>query len=1516
VDPNDQSTAVADTLGEEAKTDVTMPSAFRVVGIGASAGGLESLERFFGAMPVDSGMAFVVVQHLSPDFKTLMAELLARYSDMKITLAVDGELVEPNHVYLLPPGKELEIHGARLRLTRKESRALAQPIDVFFRSLAADMGPRAVAIVLSGSGSDGSHGIRAVKSAGGTVLAESVNTAGFDGMPSSAAATGVVDFVGAPDELAGFLSGADASEHVLGADGAEPPAPEPTEPLAMVLALLDQQFGIDFSRYKLTTVTRRLERRVSLKGLPDMAAYLEELRSDPAEQSSLYQDLLIGVTSFFRDPDAFEFIEHRVIPEVLAQVPAGEQIRVWVAGCATGEEAYSLAILFHEALLRTGRPVNLKVLATDMHRASLDTAVTGIYPREFLAHVDPARRARYFVETRAAYQVSPELRQLVVFAPHNVMKDAPFTRMHLISCRNLLIYLRPEVQRSVLSLFHFGLASSGVLFLGASETMGTLAQEFTTLNERWKVFRKRRDIRLIEPLQLTASHAAAAPRPTILDAGRSRRVDPQLLASYDRLLDRFMPPSFLVDKDAALLDSFSGAERLLRPKSRRPTGNLLDMLDGDLRTVIAGALGRVARERAPIVCRNVSVEENGGLSDYTVRLELVQQPRADQCHVLVTLEKSADTEAPALSRANDGEVSVAQASRERMQSLEGELSYAREVLQSTIEELETSNEELQATNEELVASNEELQSTNEELHSVNEELYTVNAEYQSKIEELQQLNADIRHLLEGTEVGTVFLDGDLRIRRYTERIGRVFRIQDRDLGREIRDFSYTLQRPTLIEEIERALNYGEVTEDEVRDEQGRPHFLRILPYRTGARDQMADGTQTAARPPSGVVLTITDISALDRARERLAQLSAIVESSEDAILRKDLNGRIETWNHGAERLYGYTAEEAIGKDVRFLCTEEGARDVDRLLSAIRRGERIDHVETMRIRKDGKIIDVSVSISPVLDDEGNVVAASAIARDITALRNAQREAEQRQQRIQQLLDSTAEAIYGLDVQGICTFCNPACARLLGYADPSELIGRDMHELVHRGRLATAPHECGLTTALRGGGPAHSSDEVFWRSDGTCFAAEYWCHPVERDNKVVGAVVTFLDITERRQAEEEVRAAARRRERFLALLSHELRNPLSAILNAIRVVSSGAVATEIQERARHVAERQGRHMARLLDDLLDVSRITSGKFELRKERVRIDDSVNAAIEALEPLLRDHGLTLSATLPSTPLFVDGDGARLQQVVANLLSNAARYSEGGSNVELSLRAEGRSVVLSVRDWGVGIEPAFLPHVFDLFAQSDRAARLARGGLGIGLTLVRRIVELHDGTVEAKSAGPGLGSEFVVRIPMSTGAAARASQPAVGGAEQCRIVLVEDQPDAREMMRALLELRGHTVVDVGDAREAIETIGREQPDVAVVDIGLPELSGYDVARAVRSGPGGDQVFMVALTGYGSQADVRAAEEAGFDAHLTKPAEPERLFQLLARRAPSESRRRSGAWSEVDGVDRADVPPSPSNLSN
>ncbi len=690
----------------------------------------------------------------------------------------------------------------------------------------------------------------------------------------------------------------------------------------------------------------------------------------------------------------------------------------------------------------------------------------------------------------------------------------------------------------------------------------------------------------------------------------------------------------------------------------------------------------------------------------------------------------------------------------------------------TVRELETENLELRTANERLVASSEALQRKNEELQ-------TLNAENHAKVDELQQLSADIAHLLERTEVGAIFVDRDLRLRRYTTRIGRVFRIQDSDMGRKIREFPHTLRRPRLIDDIERALRDGVSTEDEVADDSGTPYFLRILPCRTGGHLRRADGAPASARPISGVVLTLTDIS--------------------------------------------------------------------------------------------------------------------------ALKAAQGELEKQQEQIQQLLESTAEAIYGVDTRGICTFCNPACVRLLGFRNPAELIGRDIHEIVHRPFASGEPlgHSCQLTSAYRGSGAAHSSTELLWRADGSTFTAEYWSHPVERDGRLVGAVVTFLDVTERQKAEAEVRAGAKRRERFLAMLSHELRNPLAAVLNAVRLVSADGRTPEVQQQALSVIERQGLHMARLLDDLLDVSRITSGKFELRKEQVSLDEAVRAAVEALEPLIREQGQRLVTSLPKTPILVDGDGARLQQVVANLLSNAIRHSPPSARIDLSLVLEGGWAKLCVRDGGSGIAPSLLPKVFDLFVQTERPVPEARGGLGIGLALVRRIVELHDGRVEAVSEGHGRGSEFVVRIPCSVARVAVRNQPAESLGAACRIVLVEDQVDAREMLRALLEQRGHLVIEAADARAAIETIRRERPDAAIVDIGLPELSGYDVARAVRDSEGCDQMLLVALTGYGTQSDVRAAKEAGFDAHLTKPAEPERLFRLLAIRATPGYRRVPGAWSEV-----------------
>jgi two-component system CheB/CheR fusion protein len=1465
------------------------PANFHIVAIGASAGGLESLERLFEHLPVDTGMAFVVLQHLSPDFKSLMDELLSRRTRMPIHLAEHETEVQPNTVYLLPPTKEMIVRQRRLLLNDKNPRyGLTLPIDLFFRSLAQDVGERAVAVVLSGSGSDGSRGLVEVSRCGGAVFCESPDTAQFNGMPLSAMRTGKVDQVLAPEDIAAALAAlAKPRPH-----GDAPPASAGEEDRGVdaIMRLLRDEYSIDFSHYKMSTVTRRIERRLALNRSLDIDRYVEQLRNDPRELSSLYEDLLIGVTRFFRDDDAFATLEQRIIPELVERTPRDEQIRVWVPGCATGQEAYSIAILLHERLTAVERPVNVKILATDVHKASLDIASSGIYPEDQIAGIGLERLARFFTLKPDGYHISQALRECIVFAPHNLLRDAPFTKLDLVTCRNLLIYFQPHAQKTVLTLFHFALKPGGVLFLGSSESPGGLVDEFDTLDEHAKMYRKRRDIGLPHDLKLPLPRRGATQRPAP-PPPRGTGVSPQTLGIYDRLLDRFMPPSFLVDEHGHLVDSFGGAESLLKIKGRRPSTNLVEMLaDDNLKTVVSNVLTRVRRDVESIRFPGVGVS---GQPRFSVVAEPLRDPRGTMTHVLISLADSeaekvgalvppfADVPAPrALAEANDGAVAeLAGLTRDQIHALEDELTYTREHLQAAVQEHEAAHEELQATNEELIASNEELQSTNEELHSVNEELYTVNAEYQKKNLELQELNDDIEHLLNGTEMATMFLDRQLCIRKFTPRIAETFRVIPQDVGRPLRTFTHDLTHQTLLPDIERVLHEGATIETQTWDRRQRCYFLRIHPYRARTTDR-AD-----ADTPDGVVITLTDISALEQARARLAQLSAIVESSDDAIIGKSLDGIITSWNNGATRLYGYTAAEAIGRHASVLYPAGRKDEIESALRHVRDANAVDRLETVRLRKDGTPVDVSVTFSPIRDASTAIVGVSAISRDITQLVRARQEIADREERIRLLLDSTAEAVYGIDLSGVCTFCNSACARLLGYESQSALIGKQMHPLIHHTRpdgTAYVPEQSPIYQAMRNREGAHVDNEVLWRADGTSFPAEYWSHPIIKNNEVLGAVVTFLDITERHQAEQEIQEGVRRREQFLAMLSHELRNPLAAILSATRLLDNSAWSDDGCREAAHVVERQANHMARLLDDLLDVARITRGRIVLRNERVDLRQTTQSAVEALGPFMGEHETRLTLDIDDEPVMVFGDPARLQQIQANLLSNAAKYSPRGAEVKLEVRRDGNHALIRISDHGRGIEPEMLPRIFDLFVQGTQSLARPEGGLGIGLTLLRSLVEMHEGTVEAHSNGRGLGSTFTVRIPLSTTAA-----DAGGRRQDTRpparvVVLVEDQADARRMMQLVLEGEGVQVHTAENGNDGIALIERLRPDLALVDLGLPVVSGFELARRIRQNRANDGICLVALSGYGQDSDIQAALDAGFDEHLTKPPDHERLQRLLA----------------------------------
>ncbi len=1314
-----------------------------VVGIGASAGGLEALERLFKHLPADTGMAFVIVQHLSPDFDSVMDELLVRQTRMPIRTVEDGMEVEPNAVYLIPPKKEMIISDGKLLLTDKDPKhGLTLPIDTFLRSLAQDCGQRSIGVILSGTGSDGSRGIREIHSAGGMVLVQSEDSAKFDGMPKSAQETGVVDFVLSPKQIAETLQSYAKSPVISQlVDPTEAP-PINEDGMNRVTRLLRNAYGIDFSLYKPTTVTRRIERRLLLNQSIDFDDYVEQIESNPQELNLLYHDLLIGVTQFFRDREAFDLIEKQVLPELLRKLTGDEELRIWVAGCATGEEAYSLAILVHEQLEVTGRKASAKIFATDVHQSSLDVASAGVYAESALSDVSAERRQKYFSPKGKRYQVTPELRQMVVFAEHNVIKDAPFTRLDLISCRNLLIYLQPVVQKKVISLFHFGLKTGGLLFLGPSEGVGDLSDEFKSLDLHWKIYRKIRDVKLATDLRMpVANLIPRLPHAPMVDTRGTSNT--QLDAAYSDILERFTPPSVLINENREVIHVFGDAANYLHIKPGPRSNDVLDLFQADLRTAVAGAIQRATKEKANIAYTGVTFTKDEQRRQLKLSVLPLAARQDELNYMLITLEElkppsPVDTPEPM----DAGEVS-----RDRIAQLESELRHSKENLQTTIEELETSNEELHATNEELVASNEELQSTNEELHSVNEELYTVNAEYQRKISELTELTEDMDNLLASTDVGVLFLDNDLCIRKFTPGVAGLLNIVEQDVGRAFEHFTHNLQHDTLMKDVRWVLTTHTPFEKEVRDRSGHWHLLRVLPYQSK--------TDVA-----GVVLTLIDIDTIKQAEMEL---------------------------HG-----------------------------------------------------------------------------------------------KQQQLQGVLDNSPAFLYVKDLEGRYLMVNRRCRRVLDHK-PHEVLGKTNYELLQRAvadRLAAHEH------AVRDLGKEVEVEEVIPRKGkGRTYLANFY--PLrDESGQIVATAGILTDITRQKLSQRRAREAVRYRDQFLAMLSHELRNPLAAISGATELLRGWDMKNGKLKQICDVISRQSELTSRLLDDLLDVSRIARGKIDLRKDIVDLRDTAQAAVEATRSIIVQHEHTLHLDFVDEPLWVDGDAVRLQQIQVNLLVNAAKYTPNGGTITFRLVREDGKAFISVTDTGVGMTKEFQTRAFEPFAQSKSTLDRSDGGLGLGLTLVRALVEMHDGEVHAHSRGKGKGSEFTVWLPLTAKSRDRTrdralESEAATAARPLKLLIVEDNEDVREMTRMLLELHGYEVCTANDGQAGLTAIDAEQPDVALVDIGLPELDGYEFARQVRKKR--QDIYLIALTGYGQQRDREQSAACGFQEHMTKPVNFDHLKLVLAR---------------------------------
>ncbi len=990
--------------------------AFPIVGIGASAGGLAAFEAFFSGMPADAdpGMAFVLVQHLAPDHKSLLTDLIRRYTRMQVFEVEDGMAVRPNCAYIIPPGRDMAFLNGTLQLLEPSApRGQRLPIDFFFRSLAQDQRDRAIGIVLSGTGSDGTQGVRAIKGEGGMVMAQNPASTEYDGMPRSAIATGLVDYELPPAEMPAQLIAYTA--HAFGhPPRAAAPTPKAENALKKILVLLRSQVGHDFSQYKPSTIQRRIERRMAVHQIETMDGYVKFLQTTPSETEALFRDMLIGVTNFFRDPEAFKALEDQVIPRLFADRPAGATIRVWAPGCSTGEEAYSLAMLLQERVEEQRQSFKVQVFATDIDSQAIAAARSGLYPASIAVDITPERLARFFAPEPGgpdgnppAYRIHKNIRDLLVFSEQNVIKDPPFSKLDLISCRNLLIYMGGDLQKKLIPLFHYALSPGGFLFLGASETVGEGLDLFAPLNRKARIYQRREDFHSVQraapgrfiPSMTTPEPAPARPAARIAAPAKL----PLRELTETALLQEVVPAGALVTAGGDILYLHGRTGLYLEPAAGEVgTYNILKMAREGLRRDLTTALHKAAGTRATVCCPGLRVKTNGDV----ITVNLIVRPVAPNLASLAQGRPAAPTETPLFlvilqnapvepevggqrtevgggragigGEASEGDAPDVDA---RILALKQELRTKEEYLQAANEELETSNEELKSSNEEMQSVNEELQSTNEELEtskeelqSVNEELATVNSELQTKVADLSRANNDMNNLLAGTGIATVFVDHHLRILRFTPAATRIINLILTDVGRPVGHIVSNLKGyDRMAADAQSVLDTLIPKEAQVESADGRWYAMRILPYRT--LDNVIEG----------VVITFVDITetrqaeeALEKANE-LSRLAVVVRDAHDAITVHDLAGRIIAWNPGAVRAYGWSEAEALAMNVHDRIPVEQREDASTRVHQLSQGEVLEAYRTQRLTKTGKIMEVSIISTALVDEAGQMYAVATTER---------------------------------------------------------------------------------------------------------------------------------------------------------------------------------------------------------------------------------------------------------------------------------------------------------------------------------------------------------------------------------------------------------------------------------------------------------------------------------------------------------------------------------------------------------
>ncbi|HEY9865251.1 MAG TPA: chemotaxis protein CheB [Candidatus Obscuribacterales bacterium] len=1471
------------------------PEKFFVVAMGASAGGLQPLEEFFTHLPNNPGAAFVVLQHLSPDFPSLMPELIQRRTSMEVQSIKDGMQLKPNCIYVLPPRHTLRLEKDCLRLEQHLAERVNYPINIFFKSLATEWGEKVIGILLSGTGNDGTEGLQIISQKGGVTLVQSPETAQFTSMPSSVIPCDCLDGILSPQDLAQAvysLVGYSLNYPITQVKGGDL---IPVEQFEQILGILSKYEKIDFCQYKISTLSRRILNRCGVTQSPNLAEYIVLLNQSETERKLLRQDLLISVTQFFRDLPAWEVIEQQVLPELINSLAPQEQLRVWVPACATGEEAYSLAILIDEAIQAANKEITVKMFATDLDSKALEVASQGIYNESIKNDITPERLEQYFTYKAGCYQVKRNLREMLIIAPHDLTKNAGFSKMNLISCRNVLIYMQPLLQQQVLRLLHFSLASQGVLFLGNAETLGEIETEFIEINQRWKIFRKHREVQLsLMPVSQLPLLAPVTLPPT------SNRNSFQ----YERILDSVFNLCFteqrltcvLINKDCQLLHIFHNGADLLSFSTGKPKLDITALVPTPLQLPLRTAIHRAKREQQNVLYTGINLFRNGVNEILSLKIAFPNKYPIMNEFLLVLLEIKTTVE----NKSNQIEFQVDLETVKQITELEYELQQTRENLQATIEELETTNEEQQATNEELLASNEELQSTNEELQSVNEELYTVNSEYQIKIQQLTELTNDIDNLLRSTDIGVIFLDNDLNIRKFTPATRSIINIFPTDINRPLSHFTHNLDCPNLVEILSDFVLTQIPLESEVLNHRTQEQLLmRVNAY------------QGENNNNDGVVVTFVNINELKKIQNKLQAsnnwLENIYINSPVGLCLLEQNLKFVKVNENFAKINNLSVVEHIGKTGQELFPEWANIYEPLMRQVLETGETLSNIEFKTLTPVFLQTRYWVSsFYPVLLENGQSGVGGVIT-EITEQKQTQKEIKRAKERLEEAQIISHLGNWELNLQTQKIRCSKELFKILGF--DFNLGEPTLSQLITRIHVEDQPKFLEALEQLKTQGTIYDLDiRIIRHNDGVIRYINTMGKPgYNQQHQITDIYGTMMDISDRKQAEiilsqakKAAEAGTKAKGDFLANMSHEIRTPMNGVVGIAQLLLMTDLSQE-QKKLVNLIRDSGNLLLTIINDILNLSKIESGNLQLEEHPFILKNVLQLVCDLLQREISERKIDLTYSIDTDiPDGFLGDSDRLRQILLNLLGNAVKFTQDSS---VSIQITGQPIseqryelITSIHDQGIGINPDKINDLFQPFSQADTSINRKYGGTGLGLVISKSLVNLMGGTIWVVSRGKMGGNPppeffldpeeaqtqgstfyFTLKLKMASESELNLIQnpplPEIQknhDQSELKILIADDDPINQEFGLLLLKLFNYDADIANNGLEVLELLKKQSYDIILMDMQMPEMDGLTTTKIIRESSQ-TQPWIIAVTANALERDRQRCLEIGMNDYLSKP---------------------------------------------